>query len=113
GAGKIVVLSGPFTPGFGGDEISRVQQFLSAVAAALDRVRLIGELKGTNKRLQEANKHKRVFLANMSHELRPPLNAIIGFSELLIDTGGNQYDAATQQRFLGQIHTSGKHLLGL
>ena len=113
GAGKIVVLSGPFTPGFGGDEISRVQQFLSAVAAALDRVRLIGELSETNRRLEEANKHKSVFLANMSHELRTPLNAIIGFSELLIDSGGKQFDAATQQRFFAQIHTSGKHLLGL
>jgi len=113
GAGKIVVLSGPFTPGFGGDEISRVQQFLSAVAAALDRARLIGELKETNRRLEEANKHKSVFLANMSHELRTPLNAIIGFSELLLDSGGKQYDAATQQRFFAQIHTSGKHLLGL
>jgi signal transduction histidine kinase/CheY-like chemotaxis protein len=113
GPGKIVVLSGPFTPGFGGDEISRVQQFLSAVAAALDRVRLISELKETNRRLEEANKHKSVFLANMSHELRTPLNAIIGFSELLIDSSGKQYDIATQQRFFTQIHTSGKHLLGL
>jgi signal transduction histidine kinase/CheY-like chemotaxis protein len=113
GAGKIVVLSGPFTPGFGGDEISRVQQFLSAVAAALDRMRLIGELKETNKRLEQANKHKSVFLANMSHELRTPLNAIIGFSELLIDSSAKQFDAATQQRFFTQIHTSGKHLLGL
>jgi signal transduction histidine kinase/CheY-like chemotaxis protein len=110
-AGKIVVVSGPFTPGFGGDELSRVQQFLSAVAAALDRVRLIGELKETNRRLQDANKHKSVFLANMSHELRTPLNAIIGFSELLIDSGN--FDAATQKRFFTQIHTSGKHLLGL
>jgi signal transduction histidine kinase/DNA-binding response OmpR family regulator len=113
GAGKIVVLSGPFTPGFGGDEISRVQQFLSAVAAALDRVRLIRELKETNRRLREANQHKSVFLANMSHELRTPLNAIIGFSELLIDSDSNQFDAATQLRFCTQIHSSGKHLLGL
>jgi signal transduction histidine kinase/DNA-binding response OmpR family regulator len=111
--GKIVVLSGPFTPGFGGDEISRVQQFLSAVVAALDRARLIGELKVTNRRLEEANKHKSVFLANMSHELRTPLNAIIGFSELLIDSSGRQFDVPTQQRFFTQIHTSGKHLLGL
>ena len=110
-AGKIVVVSGPFTPGFGGDELSRVQQFLSAVAAALDRMRLIGELRETNRRLEEANKHKSVFLANMSHELRTPLNAIIGFSELLIDS--SNFDVATQKRFFTQIHTSGKHLLGL
>jgi CheY-like chemotaxis protein/two-component sensor histidine kinase len=49
----------------------------------------------------------------MSHELRTPLNAILGFSELLIDTSDRQFPLATRQRFLGQIHSSGKHLLGL
>jgi signal transduction histidine kinase/CheY-like chemotaxis protein len=112
-AGKTVVLSGPFTPGFGSDELSRVQQFLSAVAAALDRVRLITQLQEANRRLQEANHHKSVFLANMSHELRTPLNAIIGFSELLLDSDNGQFDVATRVRFSEQIHASGKHLLGL
>src|SRR5439155_17258353 len=63
--------------------------------------------------LSEANKHKSVFLANMSHELRTPLNAIIGFSELLTDANDGQFDDATRKRFLGQILTSGKHLLSL
>jgi signal transduction histidine kinase/CheY-like chemotaxis protein len=112
-ADKVVVLSGPFTPAFGGDELSRVQQFLSGVAAALDRVRLIAELQETNRHLQEANRHKSIFLANMSHELRTPLNAIIGFSELLIEPGNGHFDTPTQHRFLNQIHASGKHLLGL
>src|SRR5581483_2103839 len=42
-----------------------------------------------------------------------PLNAIIGFSELLLDSAESHFDEATQTRFLAQIHTSGKHLLGL
>src|SRR5882672_2129741 len=111
--GKIVIVSGPFTPGIGSDELRRVQQVLSAVAAALDRIRLIGQLQDANRRLHEANQHKSVFLANMSHELRTPLTAIIGFSELLIDSPNGKFDSATRQRFLDQIHTSGKHLLGL
>jgi CheY-like chemotaxis protein len=49
----------------------------------------------------------------MSHELRTPLNAILGFSELLIDAPAEQIPAATKKRFLEQIHSSGKHLLGL
>jgi signal transduction histidine kinase/CheY-like chemotaxis protein len=112
-AGKVVVLSGPFTPAFGTDELSRVQQFLSAFAAALDRVRLIARLQETNRHLQEANQHKSIFLANMSHELRTPLNAIIGFSELLLEPGDGHFDPPTQHRFVNQIHVSGKHLLGL
>jgi signal transduction histidine kinase/CheY-like chemotaxis protein len=112
-AARLVVVAGPFTPGFGADESNRVQQFISAVVSALDRSRLIDELRAANVRLQEADKHKSVFLANMSHELRTPLNAILGFSELLIDSSNGQYPVETRTRFLEQINSSGKHLLGL
>ncbi len=113
GTGRLVIVSGPFTPAFGSDELNRVQQFMTAVSAGLDRKRLVAELRDANRQLKEANEHKSVFLANMSHELRTPLNAIIGFSELMIDAKDSQFDQPTQKRFLGQIHTSGKHLLGL
>ncbi len=112
-AGTLVVLAGPFTPGFGGDEVTRMQQLMSAFVTALDRRHLITQLEQTNNALVEANRHKSVFLANMSHELRTPLNAIIGFSELLTDAQDGQFDDATRKRFLSQILTSGRHLLGL
>jgi signal transduction histidine kinase/DNA-binding response OmpR family regulator len=112
-ASTVVVLAGPFTPGFGADETTRMQQLMSAFVTALDRRHAIVELERTNVALQEANKHKSVFLANMSHELRTPLNAIIGFSELLTDARDGQFDDATRKRFLSQILTSGRHLLGL
>jgi CheY-like chemotaxis protein/nitrogen-specific signal transduction histidine kinase len=55
---------------------------------------------------------KSEFLANMSHELRTPLNAIIGFSEVLGDgLIGNLSDQ--QKKFIGDIFSSGKHLLSL
>lgn len=111
--GRLVVLAGPFTPRFGGDELSRVQQFMTAVAAAVDRGRLLERLKETNAELMNANRHKSLFLANMSHELRTPLNAILGFSELLIDSTNGRFPDATKKRFLEQIHSSGAHLLGL
>jgi len=113
GAGTLVVVSGPFTPAFGSDEIRRVQQFMSAFATALDRRHLIVRLEESNAQLVAANRHKSVFLASMSHELRTPLNAILGFSELLIDANNGQFSPATRKRFLEQIHSSGKHLLGL
>jgi signal transduction histidine kinase/CheY-like chemotaxis protein len=112
-ADRLVLIAGPFTPAFGGEESSRADQFVTAMATAFDRLSLIDRLEATNTQLVEANQHKSVFLANMSHELRTPLNAILGFSELLSDDTKGRYDAATRHRFLDQIHSSGKHLLGL
>ncbi|HEV2141287.1 MAG TPA: histidine kinase dimerization/phospho-acceptor domain-containing protein, partial [Candidatus Dormibacteraeota bacterium] len=112
-SGTIVVLAGPFSPGFGGEEMTRMQQLMSAFVTALDRRHLILQLEESNRALIDANKHKSVFLANMSHELRTPLNAIIGFSELLTDARDGQFDDGTRKRFLNQIVTSGKHLLSL
>lgn len=41
------------------------------------------ELREAKERAEESNKLKSAFLANMSLEIRTPLNAIVGFSELL------------------------------
>jgi signal transduction histidine kinase/CheY-like chemotaxis protein len=62
--------------------------------------------------LEEASAYKSRFLANMSHELRTPLNAIIGFSELMYD-GSVPLDEETTHEYLGDILTSGRHLLQL
>jgi protein-histidine pros-kinase len=64
------------------------------------------------KTLQEANRLKSEFLANMSHELRTPLNGIIGFSEFLVDGKAGPLNAQ-QIEFLGDVLTSGRHLLRL
>jgi PAS domain S-box-containing protein len=70
------------------------------------------ELETENRRVQEASRMKSEFLANMSHELRTPLNSILGFSELLYE--GEVGELADKQReFIGDIYTSGKHLLRL
>jgi PAS domain S-box-containing protein len=69
-------------------------------------------LQQKNLELQDANRMKSEFLANMSHELRTPLNAIIGFSEVLKDGMMGEL-TAQQQRFIGDIFSSGTHLLSL
>ncbi len=70
------------------------------------------ELELENRRVQEGSRLKSEFLANMSHELRTPLNSILGFSELLIH--GEVGALEEQQReFIGDIHSSGQHLLRL
>jgi signal transduction histidine kinase len=61
---------------------------------------------------QAANQAKSDFLANMSHELRSPLNAIIGFSEVLKE--GLAGDLSTRQKdYCAEILNSGQHLLSL
>jgi hypothetical protein len=112
-SGTLVIVAGPFTPGLGADEMNRVEQFMSAFVTALDRRQLIVQLEESNVQLKDANKHKSIFLASMSHELRTPLNAILGFSELLMDAQKETFTPDTRHRFLEQIHSSGKHLLGL
>jgi PAS domain S-box-containing protein len=69
-------------------------------------------LESENRQIQESNRSKSQFLANMSHELRSPLNAIIGFSDLL-GGDGVAIAPAEQRQFIGHIATSGRHLLQL
>ncbi len=66
-------------------------------------------------RANEANQAKSGFLANMSHELRTPMNAIIGYSEMILEDIEDGEELVTEdvQADLGKIHSAGKHLLGL
>lgn len=69
-------------------------------------------LRGKNIELEHASRMKSEFLATMSHELRTPLNAIIGFSDALKD-GLMGPMSETHLEYIGDIFTSGQHLLAL
>ena len=62
------------------------------------------------KRAEEADMLKSSFLANMSHEIRSPMNAIIGFSNLLEREG---ITPAQREEFVNIIKTSSKSLMVL
>ncbi|MFY8215447.1 MAG: response regulator, partial [Chthoniobacterales bacterium] len=61
---------------------------------------------------ESANRTKSTFLANMSHELRTPMNAIIGYSEMLIEEA-EDLDQPGFVPDLQKIRSAGKHLLAL
>ncbi|WP_137158101.1 HAMP domain-containing sensor histidine kinase [Rhizobium sp. FKL33] len=65
------------------------------------------------RRAEEANLAKSRFLASMSHELRTPLNAILGFSEVMATEVLGPLNNPTYKEYVGDIHTSGQHLLNL
>lgn len=56
---------------------------------------------------ESANELKTTFLANMSHEIRTPLGAILGFTELLRDSGASEED---KKNYLQVISRNGKTL---
>ena len=94
------------------DRDRKLQGVFAAARDVTDRKRIEHTLQEKNIELEHANRMKSAFLATMSHELRTPLNAIIGFSEVLKD-GLIGTLTATQQEYIGDIFSSGQHLLSL
>lgn len=74
---------------------------------------LAAELAVAHAEAARAEIAKNRFLAIVSHELRTPLNAILGFSELLDAPPGKAPEPARQAEYIGLIHRSASHLLGL
>jgi PAS domain S-box-containing protein len=70
------------------------------------------DLRRARQEAESANRAKSAFLANMSHELRTPMNAIIGYSEMLME----EAEDLEQEELipdLQKIRGAGRHLLAL
>ena len=65
------------------------------------------------RKAEEANRAKSSFLAAMSHELKTPLNAVIGFSEIIKDEVFGPVGQPTYRDYAGDIHASGTKLLSI
>ena len=82
------------------DELGRLAQSFNEMAAHVDTARSALEL---------GSQAKSEFLATMSHEVRTPINAVIGYADLL-DAGTAGELTAAQRTFVERIRESGRHL---
>jgi PAS domain S-box-containing protein len=100
------------------DRDRRLQGVFAAARDVTERKRLDQvlqernvELLGAKALAERANSSKSDFLSSMSHELRSPLNAILGFAQLMqTDVPAPTGD---QKESIGQILQAGRHLLKL
>jgi two-component system sensor histidine kinase BarA len=92
------------------DSLQAMQEKLRQANKQLDAK--IAELSARNIELFKANKIKGEFLANISHEFRTPLNAILGFAQVLKDKP-LLLKKEKAQRYAENIITSGNNLLNM
>ena len=96
------------------NELARSHRHLVDLNRDLDRkvMERTASLQRATEVAKQANKAKSEFLANMSHEFRTPMNAILGYSEMLME----EAEDVGQDDFipdLKKINQAGTHLLAL
>jgi len=91
----------------------RLQQANAALSAANKELFQVNvALQEANTEIQKTTRRKSDFLARMSHDLRTPMNAIIGYTRLLLRKAKDKLDER-QLRNLDNIDTSAHNLLSL
>jgi len=93
------------------DRDRKLQGVFAAARDVTERKYLDVEMENAKSVAEKANLAKSEFLSSMSHELRSPLNAILGFAQLMESDSPPPTDA--QQESIAQILQAGWHLLKL
>jgi signal transduction histidine kinase/NO-binding membrane sensor protein with MHYT domain len=81
-------------------------------ATAVDNARLFAAAKRARADAEAANRAKSEFLATISHEIRTPINAILGYAQIM-ELGISGPLTADQREQLARIRLNGRHLSGL
>jgi len=94
------------------DDLNLIKSYADLAAIAIERNRAEQEIIRSMKMAQQANGAKTEFLSHMSHEFRTPLNAILGFSQLMKTEGTDNLNSS-QKENLQHVIKAGRHLLEL
>ncbi len=109
--GAIVYLSVSGKPVYGAD--GRFKGYRGSGRDVTAAVLAAEHLSRAKRDAEAANAAKSQFLANMSHEFRTPLNAILGFSEVIANEMLGTAGVARYHEYAEDINKSGQHLLKL
>jgi signal transduction histidine kinase/CheY-like chemotaxis protein len=93
------------------DADGAIVEWFGTASDVTDRKRIEADLITALAAAEAANRAKSEFLSRMSHELRSPLNAVLGFAQLL--QCGAPPPTAQQEEGLDEILKAGWYLLGL
>lgn len=94
------------------EEVELLRSIATHIGAALYQAEMFWKEQKAKEIAQLANIRKDQFLANLSHEFRTPLNAIIGYSEMMLSRFADQL-TDKQSRYMENIASSGHHLMNL
>ena len=100
--------AGSFSP----EVVNLLQTFATQSGLAIHNARLFREIQEKGHQLELASKYKSQFLASMSHELRTPMNAVLGYTRMLLMNVYGELPEKVRDVH-GRIDKSGRHLLGL
>lgn len=104
-----------------GDELQALAETFNRMAAQLQTAYITleqlveertRELARSVSELEIVSQHKSRFLAHMSHELRTPLHAIVGYTELILDSAFGAISSEAREN-LERVQHSSNHLLKL
>ena len=91
-------------------EIRYIQIVTIVLSGIIHIYRILNDLIREKEHAEEADRLKSSFLVNVSHDIRIPMNAIIGFSDLLADEDLTQTE---REEFIDMINKSGQDLVTL